>query len=582
MEEELLSLADFVALESTIALNGLNTERVRQFVAENPRVRMGRALGSGFVPLYVNVRDLEEVYRELGGHYTLFPTILSPVDDRANRAAGIASVLEHPYLGLDGRGVVIGIVDTGIDYTKDCFTYEDGSTKILSIWDQTGKGARRDSLYYGAEYSKEDIEKALASENPYEIVPQRDEDGHGTFLASVAAGRKTDSYCGSAPGASLVVVKLRRAHGYFVDSLLLPPDKPNYFQNADVMLGVQYIIDVAEAQKAPVVICLGLGSNDTGHDGYSLFEEYISYLSQRAGYCVVTAAGNESRASHHCEGTLFRTGFTDVIGIRVDEALGRTSFSVNIYGAAYDKISVGITSPTGEVVGRVPFQTEVLTKETLLFDKTQLTVSYFRGVNTVIRIGFRGAIPGLWEVNLYGDFIIAGEYHAWLPMSYQVDSGVTFVDASPEFTIVYPGNGMRSITCGAFDMEDSSIYSPSSWGPTRLPRIAPDFVAPGVKVGGYYPWGYGTMTGTSVAAAVTAGGAALLMEWGIVEGNLPSMDGDLVRVTLIGGAEPWGDRLYPNVQWGYGKLSLMGSFLSMGETKQNYDMGNSPLLSLYP
>jgi len=569
VEEAALSLEEFLRLPTTIGFNAIYSKRLQNFVLEHPYIKLGKVLGSGYVEIYTNIDNTEIIRTELGNSYTFLPAILSPVDAQANNDAGITAVVEHPYLGLSGRGVVIGIVDTGIDYTKEVFQLEDQTTKILSMWDQTTDGARRSDLYYGTEYSREKINEALKAQNPLEVVPMMDPDGHGTFLASVAAGRETKDYIGAAPGAALVVVKLRRAHPYFIENLFLPPDKENYFTNVDVMQGIQYIIDVARDYNMPVVICLGIGSNDTGHDGYTLFEEYISYLSQRPGIAVVTAAGNESNAKHHTQGLLFRTGATDTIGIRVGER--STSFAINIFSAAYDKISIGIISPMGEVISRVPFNVELPTQEELIFEKTSITVTYFRTTNSVVTIGFRGAKEGVWEIILYGDSILGGEYHAWLPISYQVSPEVEFLKPVPEYTIVYPGNALRSITCGAYDSQNNSLYVSSSWGPTRLPRIAPDFVAPGVNVTGIYPTGPGTMTGTSVAAAITSGAAAILLEWGIVQGNLSSMDGDLVRQLLIAGCKRDPEQGYPNIRWGYGKLDLYGTLWGIRESRIYFD-----------
>lgn len=564
LEEASMSLAELVSLPTTLAFNATYTKNLEEFLKEHPYMRSGTVLGTGFTPIYLNIKNIPLLTEALGNQYTLLPAVLSPVDAQANSEAGITQVLEHPYLGLSGQGVIIGIVDTGIDYTKDVFRYEDNTSKIIRIWDQTIDGPRGQELYYGAEYSREQINEALQAANPFDVVPSRDDDGHGTFLASLAAGRKTDSYIGTAPDAELVVVKLRRTHDFFVNLLFLPPGKPNYFQNTDIMLGMQYILSVAKEQNKPVVFCIGLGSNDTGHDGYSLFEDYISYLSQRPGIAVVTAGGNESNAKHHTDGRLFRTGSTDRIGIRVGDSTA--SFMVNIFSAAYDKISIGIVSPAGEVISRIPFNVEAPTNEELLFDKTKIEVTYYRTTNSVVSIGFRGAKEGVWEIVLYGDSILDGEYHAWLPISYQVSPEVEFLKPVPEYTIVYPGNSLRGITCGAYDPQNNSLYVASSWGPTRLPRMAPDFVAPGVQVSGIYPTGPGTMTGTSAAAAVTAGAAAYLLEWGIIQGNLSSLDGDLVRQLLIGGCTRSSDQTYPNIKWGYGKLNLYGALWNIRES----------------
>ena len=215
---------------------------------------------------------------------------------------------------------------------------------------------------------------------------------------------------------------------------------------------------------------------------------------------------------------------------------------------------------------------DLRTVEELIFERTVISITYYRAINTVVTIGFRDAKEGVWEIVLYGDSILGGEYHAWLPITYQVSPEVEFMKPVPEYTIVYPGNALRSITCGAYDPRNNSLYVSSSWGPTRLPRIAPDFVAPGVNVQGVYPTGIGTMTGTSVSAAITAGAAAIMMEWGIIQGNLRSMDGDLLRLMLISGAEREAELQYPNIKWGYGKLDLYGTFWGIRESSVRFNL----------
>lgn len=569
-EIEEMTLADFVAREETVAFNALLSPSFRHFVEERPYLKLGQELASGYVPVYTDKKEIPDLFKALGSDYTgFYPQILSPLAVDVNSSAGITEVLEHPYLKLSGKGVLVGIIDTGIDYTKDAFCWEDGKTKIERIWDQSLEGSRGEELYYGAEYFREDIDRALESQNPFEIVPTRDEDGHGTFLAATAAGRGKVYGLGSAPEADLVVVKLRRAHPYYIDKFLLPKEEKNLFESSDVLLACWYIFRVSQLVNKPVVICLGLGSNSTGHDGNSALEEYISIMCQRIGVAVVTAGGNESNARHHTQGSLSGAGARDVISLRVGENMA--SFTMGIYGAPFDRISVGIASPTGEVISPIPFKVGLELAEELTIDKTKVSVGYYKDVNTVIILGFDEAKEGIWEISLYGDRIVSGAYDAWLPMTGQVSDYVEFMKPVPDTTVVYPATSLRSITCGAYSSYNNTLYVSSSWGPTRLPRIAPDLVAPGVEVRGVFPWGYGTMTGSSVSAAITAGAVALLLEWGLVQRNMLSMDGDMVRLLLIAGLSRDEGMIYPNTRWGYGKLNLFGTFFSMKESSIIYD-----------
>lgn len=572
IDENSLPLNEFVKLPTTVDFQVINTERFIAYAKDKPYLKFGTQLANDYIVGYTNEKNIPQLLRDTGSDFlSLLPRIMSPTDSKSNDESGITQVLNQPFLNLTGKGVIIGIVDTGIDYTKDAFKFEDGTTKILNLWDQTVDGPRPDYLYFGSEYNKEQIDKALRSSDPYSIVPSKDEDGHGTFLASVAASNEKGDYIGAAPRAYLMIVKLRRARQFLIDRYLVLKDNPNLYESTDYMLGMKYLLDRAEALNMPVVVCIGMGTNGGAHDGSSLMEDYISFLAQRAGFAFVTAGGNESNARHHTQGKIPQGNGTDQINIKVGEQ--DASFSVIIFGPGYDKISIGITSPTGEVIPRVPFKSGLEYNEAFLLQNTSITIRYFKDANNNIIVGFKNATQGIWEITLFGDSVISGEYWAWLPITGQVSPLVEFLKPVPDYTVVIPSTALRSITCGAYNSNDNSLYISSSWGPTRLPRMAPDFVAPGVNVKGIYPMGYGTMTGTSVAAAVTSGAVALLMEWAIVNQNIPSMDADLIRSLLISGCIREKSIPYPNNKWGYGKLDLFGTFEVIKETIINYKIG---------
>lgn len=571
IDDELnLPLSEFVKLPTTVDFQFLNTERFKIFARSHPYIRLGTEFEDGYIVGYINQAYVTQLLSDLGGDFLYFlPRIMSPTDSHSNDASGITQVLNQPFLNLSGRGVIIGIVDTGIDYRKDAFKFEDGSTKILGIWDQTVDGKRQDDLYFGSTYTSDDINNANRSSDPYSIVPSVDEDGHGTFLASVAASNEPGEYIGAAPKAYLLIVKLKKASQYLIDRYLITNDNPNLYESTDYMLGMKYILDASEKFNMPIVMCIGMGTNDGAHDGNSLIEEYISFVSQRVGYAFVTAVGNEANAKHHTQGRIPATRATDQISIKVGEQ--GASFTVIIHSPGYDKISAGVTSPTGEAVSRVSFQSGLEFSNQLVLENTRITLRYFRDNNNNVIVSFKNATQGIWNIILYGDLIINGEYWAWLPITGQISPTVEFLRPTPEYTIVIPSTALRAIKCGAYNSKDQSLLVSSSWGPTRLLRIAPDFVAPGVDVKGIYPTGYGTMTGTSVAAAITAGIAALLFEWGIVNGNKPAMDSDLIRSYLISGCQRERNLAYPNIQWGFGKVNLYGTFEVIKESAVDFN-----------
>ena len=152
------------------------------------------------------------------------------------------------------------------------------SDLIQYIYDQTASGEPPEGFLLGREYRKAEIDAALASENPYALVPERDEEGHGTFLASVAAGRESPSFSGAAPDAEIIAVKLKKARPFYREKYCVPPEQEHAYESSAVMLGVEYILRKARELGRPVAICIGLGTNSGSHDGASRSEEHTSEL----------------------------------------------------------------------------------------------------------------------------------------------------------------------------------------------------------------------------------------------------------------------------------------------------------------
>lgn len=553
-----MELEEFVRLPTTVDFQAIASDRFLKYAAQRPYIYLGTKLANDYIVAYTDEIYIEEIYRELGSDMlTFMPKIMSPVDAASNEAAGITRVLGQPFLDLSGQGVIIGVIDTGIDYTNDAFKFEDGTSKIMGLWDQTIDGEREEGIYFGSTYNGEEINEAISSPSPLSVIQSIDEDGHGTFMASVAAGNTGDQYIGAAPRANIIAVKLRRARDYYIQKFLLSEDNPNLYESTDFLLGIKYILDKTKLYNMPVVIMIGMGSNTAAHDGNTLFEDYISFVSERAGCAFVCAGGNEANARHHTSGTVSKGG-SDRINIKV----GRqgVSFGTIIFTPAFDKISVSVTSPAGEIMARKPFRAGQEYTEKLVLENTEIILRYSQSGNNAIWVGLKDATKGIWEITLFGDNIVGGSYQAWLPISGQVDRSVEFIRPVSEYTIVYPATAIKTIVTGAYNSFDGSLFIESSWGPTRIGKPAPDFAAPGVQVSGIYPEGIGTMTGTSVSAAVTAGAAALMLEWGILKDNMPNMNGEVIKNLFIGGAVRDSNLYYPNNKWGYGKLNLYGTF----------------------
>jgi hypothetical protein len=476
-------------------------------------------------------------------------------------------VQQQPFLDLRGQGVIIGFVDTGIDYTLPIFRYADGTSKILYIYDQTATGTPPEGFPIGTEYTNEQINTALTSENPFEVVPENDNPtGHGTFLASVAAGSDVDGFTSAAPDADIIMVKLRRASSYYLERNSIPADQPNAFESSSVMLGVEYILKKAQQTKRPVVICIGLGTNQFGHDGFSLFEEYLSSVASVTGVCLCVAGGNESQARHHTKGAVKAVGETASIDIKVDQNGG--DIIVSIWNYAENRLSVSVRSPLGGFVARLPARPNESQLTELILEQAQVLVEYYFPIETtgsqVTIVKVTNATEGIWTITVYGDIVLDGEFNAWLPITGFCPPGIEFIAPDPYTTITVPGTIPAGICIGAYDSSKNSLYSQSSWGPSLM-YLLPDFVAPGVRIGGYYPDGPGVMSGTSVATAMTAGASALMMQWGIVEGNDPNLSSYQIRAYMIRGANRIENVPYPNNQWGYGSLNLIKAFRYMRE-----------------
>lgn len=289
--------------------------------------------------------------------------------------SGISFVQKEP-LNLTGRNVVLGFADTGIDYRNPVFRREDGSTRILAIWDQSVQtGTPPDGLIYGSEYTREQINEALQLDNPLELVPVTDDIGHGTAMASAAAGSALNGgidFLGAAPDADIVVVKLKQAKQFLRDYYMTPPGVPAYGTN-DIMLAVKYLSSFCIPFHRPAVICLGVGSSFGDHTGNSALSQYISTVGTQINQVVVVAGGNEGNSAHHFSGHIDGTGSVNV-EIRVSE--GTKGFLLEAWGSVPDFFSISVRSPGGEVIPPVSGRLGQSLEYTFVYEKTRIRLDY--------------------------------------------------------------------------------------------------------------------------------------------------------------------------------------------------------------
>ncbi|WP_170311541.1 S8 family peptidase [Vallitalea okinawensis] len=496
--------------------------------------------------------------------YLKVPNIYTLSSLSSIEAAGIGPVLKSEALDLSGNGVIIGIIDTGIDYTHEAFIYEDNTSKIISIWDQTQAGSPPDGFQYGTEYTDEQINEALESETPLSLVPTGDEIGHGTYIAGISAGRpnRKKNFSGAAPNADLIIVKLKESKKCILEFFEVKEDAIA-FQSNDILQGLNYIIKKARELKRPVVVLFTGASNEGPHNGDALPERVFAEMGRSYGVIIVLAAGNEANASHHFHGVFEKKEKRKEVQLNIAE-MERGLF-ISLWSRLPDELEIEIISPSGETTDRVPAISGKWQKFAFPIESTEILIDYElieeRTAEEAIYIKIINPTSGLWTLVIYGEIIINKEFNIWLPVRGLIDDNTIFLKPSPDTTIVNPAANKRTITVGAFNDVINSIYVPSSRGYTTENLVKPDIVAPGVNVFGPYPKDqYGVMSGTSVSAAMTAGASALLLEWGIIKGNQPALNTMAAKTHLARGAMRRTGITYPNREWGYGELDLLNTF----------------------
>lgn len=502
-------------------------------------------------------------------YYAAIPKLYGLLDTVALESSGIPAILDQPTLRATGRGVLLGIIDTGINYADPLFCHPDGTTRIRGIWDQTlVTGQMPEPVigfqpFYGATFNEAEINAALASGDPYGFLPSQDTHGHGTFMAAIAAGSRgprpagesafPPDFHGAAPEASLAIVKLKPAKQNLRDFYLIHPDA-DAFQENDIMAGISYLTGLANEFQMPLVVCLGLGTNQGSHSGTSPLCNLIQSFETSVGIAFSVAAGNEVGLQHHYMGTIRPDQIYDDVEIRVGPE--ERGFCLELWANSSELYTVGFVSPTGEVVERIGIRVESGITIPFRFDGTAVTVDFLDNEsssgNQLIFMRFDRPSEGIWHIRVYPTVILSGEFHMWLPMGGFITDKTIFLRPDPNTTITDPGNTEMPVTVSTYNHASNSIYIHSSRGYTRRGQIKPDLAAPGVDVAG--------RTGSSIAAAITAGAIADIFTWGITDNHVLTMGSASVKTMLIRGAQRNPALAYPNREWGYGTLDLYGAF----------------------
>ncbi|WP_291569353.1 S8 family peptidase [Clostridium sp. UBA4548] len=505
--------------------------------------------------------------------YTLTPTVLEegPFSPKGIEKGNV------PY---NGEGVVVGIISTGIDYLNPRFMKEDGTTRIISIWDQTiDMGKRHHSIIYGKEFTRLDINEAIKlntlGQNPYDKVEHRDETGYGTAMAGIVGGRKldqTEAFSSVAPNCEFAIVKLKKAKKNILVVNAIEESEAGVYEGIDIAEAMDYLSTLQQALNKPMVVYIPLGSNLGGHDGGTVLERYIDFLTERRGFATVATVGVQGTGDTHTSGNLFETGGQDTIDINIAE--GENNIIISLYTIQPDKVSVGIIAPDGSTVEKIETPTNQGESITFNLSSSTITIQNYSEEKVVpdnnLEFLIRGLTPGVWKITLKAEQLLNGRYDAWMTQKNLLQKETRFLKPDPFITVVTPSTARNMISTGFYNQDTGELIEESGKGFTRDGRIKPDVITASYRI---ITTGLENKLivgcGSGVAGAILAGTVALMFQWGIVDGNNPNLYAQSIRNYIIGATSKDEGVSYPNPESGYGKLNIPKIFENLKKIKFN-------------
>lgn len=493
--------------------------------------------------------------------YYAFPSVYTLASSASDENSPNKTVEQNTNYNLLGQCTLVGIVDTGIDYQHPAFRNVDGSTRIVSLWDQTDQsGASPKDFTFGTEYTKQQINAALLSNNTMSLVPTVDTIGHGTAIASIISGSidTKNSFRGIVPYSELVVVKLKEAKKNLRNVFLIPEDEL-CFQESDVILGIRYLVEEAKKMERPLVICIAMGTSQGIHDGQGVMSQYLANLLLLSGVNVSIAAGDEGNRGRHYFGSIDSAPYSTEFQLNISNE--DKKLSMEIWPTIPGRPAIQIISPDRLITYKIEPSFNECVK--FAFDQGLVWVNNIifeeETGEQLILIRFDQAEPGIWTFRLDSTDNQPFYFNSWLPAGNLISDDTYFLNASPDTTIINPGNSINTLTTSAYNQIDGTILVQSGRGYTSNGMVKPDIAAPGYQIPCALPQNrYGTMSGTGAAAAQAAGGIAMVMEWTLCKGNFTSLTGKQINRMIARGAKRSSSYLYPNNVWGYGQLDING------------------------
>lgn len=517
--------------------------------------------------------------------YSAIPKCLGLLSEQALEVSGIIRLQQQPTLSLKGQGVLVAVIDTGIQIQDRAFRREDGGSRIRFLWDQTRPGIPPEGYINGSEYTQKELDSILlqndeayqsavpGSENGKNIemskemsrdLPGKDEEGHGSFLASVVAGTPDEiaDFTGALPLSELIVVKLRPAPEGLRNFYYISQEVPAYSE-ADIMEAVNYVVQKARELEQPLVVFLGLGCNNGQHNGDAPICRFLDRVAATRKHAVVVAAGNEGNKQIHFRGR--STSILEPVIIEINVEKDMEGFYGEFWGNSLERYAVAVASPSGE---RLPKSKPVSGDSRIYYfnyEDTTVTVDYrYPGREKraqLIFLRFSRVKVGIWRLYVYSDNLTKSDFNIWLPLSSHQNSSVRFLAPDPDCTITMPADANVVTSVGGYRVEDRAVMLESGRGFLPNGMVKPDFVAPAVNIEGKGLRGqYVTFDGTSAAAAITAGACGQFLEWAVIKRGINEINSVDIKNQLIRGCERSNNIEYPNPLEGYGQLNIYTSF----------------------